>query len=211
LELARVALLGRDHRPAVVVWAGLVLAGPVVTLVSADVGVRLLAAGLLVLGAWLVRHDVARHTVRATGLTRYMAVCLLAGYAWMTAGAVVWMVEGAVVEGAPYDVVVHAVFFGFAMSMVLGHAPVILPAVLRIRLPHHPRDYATLALLHAGLLVRVAGDLLAVPAVRVAGGVAGVVALLAFIGGSAVSAVNAARRPSHPAVALPTAATEPPS
>lgn len=195
LELARVALLGRDHRPAVLAWTTLLLLGPMVTLVSADVGVRLLGLGLLVLAAWLVRHDVARHTVRASGLTRYMAVCLLTGYAWMTAAGVIWLVRGPVVQGGAYDAVVHSVFLGFAMSMVLGHAPVILPAVLRVRLPHHRRDYGPLVLLHAGLLVRVVGgDLAGVAPLRIAGGVAGVVALLAFIVGAAASAVGATRR-----------------
>ncbi|MGN6610588.1 MAG: hypothetical protein ACTHLJ_02325 [Angustibacter sp.] len=198
LELARVALLGHDHRPAVLGWTALLLLGPLVTLASPEVGLRLLALGLLALAAWLVRHDVARHTVRASGLTRYMAVCLLTGYAWMTAAGVLWLVRGPVVQGGAYDAVVHSVFLGFAMSMVLGHAPVILPAVLRVRLPHHRRDYGPLVLLHAGLLVRVVGaDLAGVAALRIAGGVVGVVALLSFIIGAAASAVGAARRPGR--------------
>jgi hypothetical protein len=194
LELARVALLGRDHRPVVLTWASMVLAGPALALLAPEIGLRVLAVGLLVLAGWLVRNDVARHTVRASGLTRYMAVCLLAGYVWMTAAALIWLVRGPVTQGGAYDAVVHSVFLGFAMSMVLGHAPVILPAVLRVRLPHHRRDYGPLVLLHAGLLVRVVGgDLAGVTALRIAGGVAGVVALLGFVCGAAVSAAGAAR------------------
>ncbi|HEX6296298.1 MAG TPA: hypothetical protein VFZ74_06930, partial [Burkholderiales bacterium] len=41
-------------------------------------------------------------------------------------------------------------------SMVFGHAPVILPAVLRVSLPYHAILYAPLILLHASLAVRVA-------------------------------------------------------
>ena len=203
LELARVALLGRDHRPAVLAWTALLVAGPLLTLASSDLGVRVLGVGLLALAAWLVRHDVARHTVRAGGLTRYMAVCLLAGYAWMTAAALVWLVRGTVVQGGAYDAVVHAVFLGFAMSMVLGHAPVILPAVLRVRLPHHRRDYGPLVLLHVGLLVRVVGgDLAGVTWLRITGGVLGVVALLAFVLGAVVSATGAARARRRPGVVV---------
>jgi hypothetical protein len=43
---------------------------------------------------------------------------------------------------------------GFVFSMVFGHAPVILPAVLRVKLPYHPVLYAPLVLLHGSLLVR---------------------------------------------------------
>ncbi len=199
LELARVALLGRDHRPAVITWAALVLGGPVVAVLAPSAGARVLGAGLLVLVGWLVRHDVARHTVRGSGLTRYMAVCLLAGYVWLALAAVTWLVDGAVVQGGAYDAVVHAVFLGFAMSMVLGHAPVILPAVLRVRLPHHRRDYVPLVLLHAGLAVRVVGgDLMGLTALRIAGGVVGVVALLGFVGGAAASAAGAQRARRRP-------------
>ena len=44
---------------------------------------------------------------------------------------------------------------GFVFSMVFGHAPVILPAVLRVKLPYHSTLYAPLVLLHASLLARV--------------------------------------------------------
>jgi hypothetical protein len=39
--------------------------------------------------------------------------------------------------GARCDAVIHAAFLGFAMSMVMAHAPVIPPAVLRRPLPYH--------------------------------------------------------------------------
>ena len=46
----------------------------------------LFGAALLALAAWLLTYDLARRTVRAQGLPRYMAVCLLAGYAWLAIG-----------------------------------------------------------------------------------------------------------------------------
>ncbi|HEV8105930.1 MAG TPA: hypothetical protein VGP97_00305, partial [Burkholderiales bacterium] len=49
------------------------------------------------------------------------------------------------------------VFVGFVFSMVFGHAPIILPAVLRTRFPYHPVLFVPLALLHASLALRVAG------------------------------------------------------
>ena len=54
-----------------------------------------------------------------------------------------------------YDAALHAVFVGFVFSMVFGHAPVILPAVLRVRFPYHPVLYVPLVVLHASLAVRV--------------------------------------------------------
>jgi len=54
-----------------------------------------------------------------------------------------------------YDAALHAIFVGFVFSMVFGHAPVIVPAVLRVPLPYHPALYGPLALLHASLVLRV--------------------------------------------------------
>lgn len=206
LELARVALVGRGYREAVLVWSALILAGPVLTIAWPSAGARVLGVGLLVLSAWLVRYDVARRTVRARGLTRYMAVCLLTGYVWLAVAALAWAWHGTLTQGPVYDATLHAVFFGFAMSMVLGHAPVILPAVLRVRLPHHRRDYAVLALLHVSLALRiVGGDLGRVEWLRITGGALGVVALLAFVANAANSAYGArhatriSHRPAQPA------------
>ena len=83
-------------------------------------------------------------------LPRFVAVCLLAGYFWLAVGGALVALEIA------YDAALHAIFVGFVFSMVFGHAPVILPAVLRVRFPYSPLLYAPLALLHASLAVRVA-------------------------------------------------------
>lgn len=115
---------------------------------------RLLGLALLVLTAWLLRHDVARRTVRADGLPRFAAVALLLGYGWLLVAALGLLLVGRP-AGGTYDVVVHATFLGYALSMVLAHAPVILPAVLRVRLPYHRAMWVPLLLLHVTLLARV--------------------------------------------------------
>jgi hypothetical protein len=195
LELARVALQGSGHKPGVILWSALVLGGPALTVLRPEAGGRLFGIGLLVLSAWLVRYDVARRTVRTSGLTQYMAVCLLAGYVWLAVAGVLWTADGQIAAGHGYDAAVHAVFFGYAMSMVLGHAPVILPAVLRVRLPHHRRDYAILLLLHVSFALRiVGGDLAGLDPARVLGGALGVVTLLAFVANAISSVVGAQRR-----------------
>lgn len=110
-------------------------------------------AALLALAIWLLRHDIARRTLHTTGLSRYMAVCLLAGYAWLAIAGVAWAAHAL---GLPLrDLALHALAIGFVFSMILGHAPVILPAVARVRLRYGPWFYAPLALLHASLALRL--------------------------------------------------------
>jgi hypothetical protein len=115
-------------------------------------GGLLYGATLLLLAGWLAAFDIARRTARAGGLSQYMALCLLAGYAWLAAAGIAWMVCSA---GLPWrDLALHGLGLGFVFSMVLGHAPVILPAVARIKLAFHWLFYLPLAVLHLSLLWR---------------------------------------------------------
>jgi hypothetical protein len=203
LELSRLGRPSRVAQRAFVAAAGVFCAGVAVTLVAPDLGTRIGGAGLVALAAWLSRNDLARRTVRTPGVTRFIAVCLLVGYAWLAVGGAAWIWFGAVRAGSAYDVMLHALFLGFVISMVFGHAPVILPAVLRIPLPYRPRFYAHLLLLHAGLLLRVVGgDLLGSTAAWQAGGVLNVTALLLFVVSSAVAAIGAFRGQRAGAMAI---------
>ncbi len=193
-EVARRTFLG-----AVAVFA----AGVIITLVAPDAGMRLAGAGLLGLALWLARHDIARRTVRRHGVTRFVALSLLTGYAWLAVAGACWLAFGSSDGGSQYDVMLHALFLGFVISMVFGHAPIILPAVLRTPLPYRPRFYGHLALLHGGLLLRiVGGDLLGSVTAWQAGGVLNVTALLLFVGSSAIALLGG-REPMPIGAAIP--------
>ena len=173
----------------------------------------LLGGALLVLVAWLVSHDVVRRTVRASGATRFMAWCLIGGYVWLTVAGLVWLLVGHVPDGQAYDAVVHAIFLGFVLSMIMAHASVILPAVLRTPLPYRPVFYAPVILLHASLALRLAvGDLRGQAWALQLGGALNIVAVLLFFALAVGSAVVAARSGARavtgerPAAAAPTSA-----
>jgi hypothetical protein len=159
-------------------------------------GAQAFATGLVALAAWLLKHDIARRTVRNRGLTRFIAVCLLSGYVWLAVGGGIILASGGLWPGAPsYDAALHALGLGFVFSMVFGHAPIIFPAVLRVNVPYHPTFYLPLALLHLSLLVRLAGDAGGELAWTRFGGLLNALALAAFI----VSTVSAAVRSTRSA------------
>jgi hypothetical protein len=198
LELARVLLLNRAARWTFIASAGVLLAGLVLSLWLPVAGYRVAGLGLAALGAWLLRFDLARRTVRQTGLTRFIAWCLLPGYAWLAFAGGLWVLEAARFGGGPwYDAMLHSVLVGYAFSMIFGHAPLILPAVTGRPMPYHPRFYLHLVLLHAGLVLRVAGDLALLPALRQWGGLLNVVAILLFLAssGAAIFGAGTERRP----------------
>lgn len=190
VELARLAMPATAG-PVLLGLGSLLTATLLAAVVAPGAGLRATGAVLLVLVAWLARNDVARRLVHARGLPRFSAAALLAGYAWLGLAALVWLAGGAPGDWPAYDAALHAVFLGFAMSMVLAHAPVILPAVVRRPLPYRAWMWAPLVLLHASLAVRVAGAALRDTAWRQAGGVAGVAALLLLVA-SALAATSTA-------------------
>ena len=143
LELTRYMRRGSAVQASFALLAAALIATPLFP--------RAMGVVLALLALWLWRFDLARVTVRGRGLPRYVAVCLLAGYFWLAVAGVLMAAATA------YDAALHALFVGFVFSMVFGHAPVILPAVLRVSLPYHPVLYAPLALLHASLALRAAG------------------------------------------------------
>ncbi len=143
---------------------------------------------LLAIATWLARFDLALKTVRGAGVTRYIAVCLLAGYAWLAAGGAL------AAAGVAWDAALHAILLGFVFSMVFGHAPVILPAVLRIALPYRPVFYLPLAILHASVLARVLAPLAGDTALRAAG-IGNAAAIALFILCAAGSALAARTEP----------------
>jgi hypothetical protein len=194
LELARLAM-GPGAGTRLLLLSSALVAGVVASLLWPTVGHPLLGLAVLVLVGWLAAHDVARNTVRAAGLTRFMAASMLAGYAWLAVAGATWALGGPAYDGARYDVVIHAVFLGFTISMIMAHAPVILPAVLRRPLPYHPALLVPAGLLQLSLALRLwCGDGYGLdPALRV-GGVLNVVALLGF---AATAAWSAARGPER--------------
>jgi hypothetical protein len=194
LDLARLGGVATGVRRQLVVALWVFVLGVSAALVWPELGTRVAGLAMIAFAAWLARNDLARRTVRMPGVTRYIALCLLAGYAWLAVAGTAWAVTGTAM-GSAYDVRLHALFLGFIVSMVFGHAPVIVPAVLRVPLPYRPWNYLPLVLLHTGLVIRIfGGDVLGVPNGLLVGGVLNVLAMLAFLAVSVGSAAAELRR-----------------
>jgi hypothetical protein len=181
LELAR--LIPRGRGMVGLFGAGLawVLLGLALGEIQPAWGRRALGLGWLILAAWLARYDIARRTVRQHGLVRYVAVCMLAGYVWLGIGGALEWLPGEAIAGPLYDARVHALLIGFVFSMIFGHALIIFPAVLRVRLPFSVAFYFPLAVLHLSLLLRLSGDLGGWPDARRVGGLLNGLAILIFL------------------------------
>lgn len=192
LELSRVGLPPRPAQLLFATTTAAVVAGAALLAVVAPYAAgRAFGVGLLAVAVWLLRYDVARRTLRIPGLPRFVAGGLLAGYAWLALAGLAWVFFG-VPPGGFWDAALHALFLGFVMGMVFAHAPVILPAVLRVSLPYRPVLVVPVLLLHVSLALRVVGDVAGAGTAWRIGGILNVAAVLLFIATAALVALSPA-------------------
>jgi hypothetical protein len=160
LELSRLLRLSRWDSGKLFLGIALFVCGLAASLADFEDGIRLCGAGLLAIGLWLLRYDMARRSLREKGLARFMALALLAGYAWLALGGLLWILFPFDFSAGPlYDAMLHAIFLGFVFSMIFAHAPIIFPSVTGLAMPFDSGFYGHLLLLHAALALRIAGDL----------------------------------------------------
>lgn len=197
LEMTRLMRRRAGAAPALVGILAAVTSGALLCGLAPRGGGLLYGLSLTALAAWLAAFDIARRTVRAAGLSRYMAICLLAGYAWLAVAGLAW--AGSAL-GQPWrDAALHALALGFVFSMVLGHAPVILPALTRVKVAFGWPFYLPLLLLHASLALRLGGGP-ANPQLKAAGAAGNALAIAAFaitLAASALAWRATHRTPAH--------------
>ena len=181
LELGRMMRLSKTSQFLFNLATVIFLAGSFVALIWLPVGVRLVGVGMVALAAWLLRYDIARRTVKMSGLTRYIAVCLLSGYFWLGVSGLAALVYGGARQGPAYDVMLHSVLLGFVFGMIFGHAPIIFPAILELQVNYHPVFYAPLALLNLSLITRLVGSLANWDGAHLWGGLLNAISILLFL------------------------------
>lgn len=210
IELARISFATSGAEALITAHLLFLVAAGLVFVVADSPGFVLIAVGLITVAATTARVDVAKNLIRASGLPRYSAACMLAGYIWLVVAGLSWVAFGHEDTGYSYDITIHTVFLGFVMSMIFAHAPIIVTSVLRVSLPYHPAMYVPVIALHLGLLTRVTGAVGQNQVIYQIGGVINIAAVLLFILTAVVSAVasssaSAAKSTAKSAAARPSA------
>lgn len=191
LDLSRLLSPSKSSYTIFFASVAVFLFGVVISMFLPETGIRLIGFGIAALTIWLVMHDIATKTVRMQGLTRFTAVCLLSGYFWLGVSGLFAIFTGSLIGGTPvYDATLHALFLGFVLAMIFGHAPIIFPAVLQVPIIYTPLFYLHLVLLELSLIVRVAGDLSGVVSAVKWGGLINVAALVLFLASTATAGIR---------------------
>jgi hypothetical protein len=194
LELTRIRRPPLQVRHLFRTCVAIVIIGLTLTIFSFFLGIRVSGIGLVALGVWLLRYDLAWQNLSQPGLPCFMARCLIVGYVWLVFGGLLWIFfAGSFVAGPIYDSMLHSIFLGFVFSMIFAHGPVILPAITGMKLPFHDLFYLHAALLHAGLILRIAGDFAESTWAQKTGGALNALAIILFLFNN-IRAVRLARR-----------------
>lgn len=183
LELNRVLRPSRTQRILFIAILTVLVSGTIYAFFNNQIGSRLIGTSFTLIAIWSVRFDIAWRNLRhKLPLTRYIAWCLALGFFWLGISGVLNVFYGGQIAGPKYDAIVHAVFVGFVISMIFGHAPIIFPAILGVPVFFQPVFYLQLALLHISLILRVYGDLTNNQILRMWGGLLNEIAILLFFG-----------------------------
>jgi hypothetical protein len=191
LELNRVLRPVRGQNLSFGIFSAALLMGAILSIFNLNWGARLSGLSMLALSLWFLKNDLATRNIRHLNpLTRYIAICLFSGFIWLGIGGVIHLYFGALYAGPLYDAAVHAIFIGFVISMIFGHAPIIFPAILGVPVTFYRAFYGHLILLHLSLILRITGDLTNLVDVRKWGGLLNEVAILLFLGMTIYSIVK---------------------
>jgi hypothetical protein len=191
LELNRVLRPARRQNLSFGIFAAALFAGAILATFNLNWGARLSGLSMLALSLWFLKNDLATRNIRHPNpLTRYIATCLFGGFIWLGISGIIYLYFGALYAGPQYDAAVHALFVGFVISMIFGHAPIIFPAILGLPVTFYPAFYGQLILLNLSLILRITGDLTNVVALRKWGGLLNEVAILLFLGMTIYSIVK---------------------
>lgn len=139
----------------------------------------LMAASLTLISLWLLKYDMAFHSIKKEGQFRYTGILLITGYLWLLISSAILLLPSS--NPLLFDALLHSFFIGFVFSMIFAHAPIILPAVAGINAkPYHPVLYIWSVLLNVSLIVRITGDLLPDNGLRQWGGLLNGIVIIAF-------------------------------
>lgn len=199
LELSRVSFTGRYVAPMLLCAAPVAVAGSFVVLADRRAGLAVVGAAFLVMLALMAHDDIARHTWRRPGFTGFMGSAMLAAYFWGILGSLLWLVLPAMGPHTIWQTFALDCFdLGFVMSMVIAHAFLIIPAILRRPAPWPRAMWVPLVLLESGLLVGLSSAILGSVSLNKTASALEVLALLGLVatvaGTYLTRAIRGARR-----------------
>jgi hypothetical protein len=177
LNLTRFLPVTKWDRIELYVWLGLL----VISSALYHSGLAILV-GISQIGTaqWLLRNDIALINSKKEGQFKFLGFSLIGAYFWLFLSGLISLQKHG--NYFLYDALLHAFFVGFVLSMIMAHAPIIFPSILKINVkPYHPIFFVWLGGLHISLLMRIVGDFIQNNWLRKMGGLFNGLSFLVFL------------------------------
>jgi hypothetical protein len=148
---------------------------------------------LSLVSLWLLQNDMSKHAIKKAGLHRFVGINLIIAYLWLFLFGI-WQIIPIKVAFA-YDAFVHLYFIGFVLGMVIAHAPIILPSVLKLGVkPFHWGLYSWIFIIHISVIIRIISNISGNLAWRKIGGLLNGVGFVGYLGTVAILMVLGERK-----------------
>jgi len=125
-------------------------------------GISMLGVTLLLLLVITAASDLnlksSFHLNGPSELHRFLGVGLKTAYLWLGLSAMAMIFWSHLPPASNKDIVIHLMGLGFVFSMMLAHAPLIMPAALRLLPPERPQ-WIWFLVFQSATLIRIAGDI----------------------------------------------------
>ncbi len=180
LELNRILILDKSKKMSLIGANLLFLSSLALSLIFEIYGNILIGFSMIVLATWLLLFDIAGKTMTLSGEKGFVGRALFIGYLWLGLGGILLVIFPTASAGYIYGSILHVVFLGFVFSMIFGHSLTIFPAVVNLPVSYHPVLYIPFILLHFSIAVRLFGNYLQAPNLRLSGGILNTLAILIF-------------------------------
>ena len=153
------------------------------------IGNLVCASALIGISVWLMRNDVVGINLKKSGVQKFVAISLLAGYTSLLLTGIFMITLPD--QWLTYDALLHTFFIGFVFSMIFAHGPMILPGVIGISFStYHKVFYGWLALLHVSLFIRIFADVTVATELRKISGMMTAIGIIGYFATLAILTVR---------------------
>ena len=138
----------------------------------------ILNISMIGLAQWLIRNDISLINLKKKGSYKFLGISLFSAFIWLIITGLLGFLKGFLL----YNALLHAFFIGFVLNMILAHAPIIFPALLKINhKPFHPVFYLWLTALNLSLFMRILGDIFIINSLKMTGGLLNGLSFLGYL------------------------------
>lgn len=107
LELTRFKRIPTAANTLLLCNSLLYLTSAIISIYSHDISKTISGISMVIFAYWLLQYDIAKQTIRQSGLPRFIAIALITGYIWLGISGIIAVLPKPLISGEMYDAFLH--------------------------------------------------------------------------------------------------------